>query len=301
MPRQHKAFLPPGHTECPVVPAAVIRLAEPRPEDIVDATELYLRIVCELEEEQEVALRARLRERIGHAGPTVTQMVGRLERDGLLVSNADRVVQLTEPGRRIGMAVLRKHRLAERMLHDLLGIAWTDLHREANRLQHVLSDDTERGLLALLAPPWLDPYGNPIAGLEDLGVPGSDTTDEKPPRAAFTEARRTLADAALVFRRGWVGAVRIRALGERVQNDPELLATLAAHGITPGRQLHVTAGPGGVYCWDDPEAWASTDHGAAALVERDLSRHIQIAHRGQEGDSTTWRPRSTAVAPRPGR
>src|ERR1700750_187172 len=111
--------------------------------DLVDTTEMYLRTILELEEEGVPALRARIAERLHQSGPTVSQTVARMERDGLLSVENDRHLQLTEEGRHLATSVMRKHRLAERLLHDVLGLEWEQLHIEACRWEHVMSDEVE--------------------------------------------------------------------------------------------------------------------------------------------------------------
>ena len=88
--------------------------------DLVDTTEMYLRTILELEEEHLVPLRARIAERIGHSGPTVSQTVARMERDGLVIVSGDRHLELTPVGRERAIRVMRKHRLAERLLKDVI-------------------------------------------------------------------------------------------------------------------------------------------------------------------------------------
>src|ERR1700759_4620670 len=132
---------------------------------------MYLRTIFELEEEGVVPLRARIAERLSQSGPTVSQTVARMERDGLLHVESDRHLQLTEEGRHLATAVMRKHRLAERLLHDVLGLEWDQLHIEACRWEHVMSDAVERRILAKLEQPLVCPHGNPIPGLEELGLP----------------------------------------------------------------------------------------------------------------------------------
>ncbi len=96
--------------------------------DLIDTTEMYLRTILELEEEGIVPLRARISERLGHSGPTVSQTVGRMERDGLVVVTDDRSLALTESGRHKAVDVMRKHRLAERLLSDVIGLYWAIVH-----------------------------------------------------------------------------------------------------------------------------------------------------------------------------
>src|SRR5512138_2902455 len=96
--------------------------------DLIDTTEMYLKTIYELAEEGIVPLRARIAERLGHSGPTVSQTVGRMERDGLVVVNDDRHLELTAEGWRIATRVMRKHRLAERLLTDVIGLEWPFVH-----------------------------------------------------------------------------------------------------------------------------------------------------------------------------
>src|SRR5690606_9401875 len=135
---------------------------------------MYLRTIYELAEEGIVPLRARIAERLGHSGPTVSQTVARMERDGLVVVSGDRHLELTEEGRLKATRVMRKHRLAERLLTDVIGLEWSFVHDEACRWEHVMSDRVERRLLALLDHPTHSPYGNPIPGLAELGDHGPD-------------------------------------------------------------------------------------------------------------------------------
>jgi DtxR family Mn-dependent transcriptional regulator len=191
--------------------------------DLIDTTEMYLRTILELEEENIVPLRARISERLGHSGPTVSQTIGRMERDGLVVVTEDRSLQLTGAGRQKAVDVMRKHRLAERLLSDVIGLDWAYVHEEACRWEHVMSEQVERRLVELLGHPTESPYGNPIPGLDQLGdVPASG------------------------FDKGVVGLVRrlndagrpitgtVRRLAEPAQVDPELLQQLKGAGVLPG-------------------------------------------------------------------
>ena len=137
--------------------------------DLVDTTEMYLRTILDLEEEQITPLRARISERLGHSGPTVSQTIARMERDGLVRVEGDRHLELTDDGRAKAVAVMRKHRLAERLLADVIGLDWALVHDEACRWEHVMSEQVERRILELLGDPVESPYGNPIPGLEQIG------------------------------------------------------------------------------------------------------------------------------------
>jgi DtxR family Mn-dependent transcriptional regulator len=191
--------------------------------DLIDTTEMYLRTILELEEENIIPLRARISERLGHSGPTVSQTVGRMERDGLVVVSEDRSLELTDSGRQKAVDVMRKHRLAERLLSDVIGLDWAFVHEEACRWEHVMSEQVERRLVELLGHPTESPYGNPIPGLDQLG--------DMPAKG---------------FEQGVVGLVRrlneagepitgtVRRLAEPVQVDPELLQQLKGAGVLPG-------------------------------------------------------------------
>src|SRR6187401_902943 len=136
--------------------------------DLVDTTEMYLRTIYDLEEEGVVPLRARIAERLEQSGPTVSQTVSRMERDGLVIVAGDRHLELTDHGRALAVTVMRKHRLAERLLVDVIGLEWEHVHSEACRWEHVMSEAVERKLVKLLGNPTTSPYGNPIPGLDEL-------------------------------------------------------------------------------------------------------------------------------------
>src|SRR5690625_2843863 len=123
---------------------------------------MYLRTIYELQEEGIVPLRARIAERLQQSGPTVSQTVARMERDGLVTVQGDRHLQLTDQGSKLATRVMRKHRLAERLLVDVIGLEWDQVHAEACRWEHVMSEEVERRLLKLLHHPTTSPYGNPI-------------------------------------------------------------------------------------------------------------------------------------------
>jgi DtxR family Mn-dependent transcriptional regulator len=194
--------------------------------DLIDTTEMYLKTIFELEEEGITPLRARIAERLGHSGPTVSQTVARMERDGLIHLADDRQLQFTERGRTLATRVMRKHRLAERLLVDVIGLEWEFVHDEACRWEHVMSERVERKILGLLADHHNSPYGNPIPGLDELGeAPGEN----------FRAGVSTLLELAGVEPR----LVRVRRIGEPVQVDHEALALLTVAGLLPGEQVEV--------------------------------------------------------------
>ena len=115
---------------------------------LIDTTEMYLCTVFELEEEGIVPLRA-IAERLSQSGPTVSETVARMERDGLVRVEGDRQLALTAEGREQAMRVMRKHRLAECLLVSVIGLPWEEVHIEACRWEHVISDNVERRLVDL--------------------------------------------------------------------------------------------------------------------------------------------------------
>jgi DtxR family transcriptional regulator, Mn-dependent transcriptional regulator len=202
--------------------------------DLIDTTEMYLKTIFELEEEGIVPLRARIAERLHQSGPTVSQTVARMERDGLLHVDEDRHLELSEKGRMLATRVMRKHRLVERLLTDVIGLDWVLVHNEACRWEHVVSEAVERRLLELLHEPTSDPYGNPIPGLDELGA-----EVEVP---AFRAGVQTLRQAS----RAGLGTATVRHIGEPLQVDEKLLAELQTAGVVPGQPVRIEATDNGV-------------------------------------------------------
>jgi DtxR family transcriptional regulator, Mn-dependent transcriptional regulator len=196
--------------------------------DLIDTTEMYLRTIYELVEEGIVPLRARIAERLHQSGPTVSQTVARMERDGLLTVEGDRHLQLTDQGAALATRVMRKHRLAERLLTDVIGLDWELVHEEACRWEHVISDDVEKRLLELLGNPNESPYGNPIPGLAELGAE---------PAGDFMDGVRPLSDVAATV----PAQVLIRRISEELQKDEELMSALRRVGARPDKAVTALA------------------------------------------------------------
>jgi DtxR family Mn-dependent transcriptional regulator len=178
--------------------------------------EQYLKTAYELEEEGIPVIRARLAERLGHSGPTVTMTVRRLAAEGYFVAD-QRELRLSDKGRALAEAVVRKHRLAERLLADVVGLPWPDVHEEADRWEHVISDQAERYIVALLGNPTTCAHGNPI--------PGSGARSG-PPVKLLSHARPG-------------ERVRLERLTETVELDRGTLRYLDAHGFRPGASADV--------------------------------------------------------------
>src|ERR1700733_2859692 len=179
--------------------------------------EEYLEAIHELAEEGTQVIQARLAERIGHSAPAVSEVIRRLKTEGY-VTVEDREVHLTERGRNRAESVVRKHRLAERLLTDIIGLPWEKAHLEAGRWEHVISDEVEARLVEVLGHPTTCPHGNPI--------PGSGGREP---------VLTTLADS----RRG--DHVRLERVTEQVEIDLDSLAYLSAHGFVPGTEATVSS------------------------------------------------------------
>ncbi|WP_148571692.1 metal-dependent transcriptional regulator [Nocardioides caldifontis] len=229
--------------------------------DLIDTTEMYLRTIYELMEEGIVPLRARIAERLHQSGPTVSQTVARMERDGLLTVEGDRHLELTDEGRRLATRVMRKHRLAERLLTDVIGLPWELVHAEACRWEHVMSEAVERRLIELLDHPTESPYGNPIPGLSELGSTGGEE---------FMDGVVPL-DTAVAS--GGQQRVRIGRISEEVQKDETLMSALRRVGAVPDREVSIAQGPVGVLVGAG---------GETAEVDLDVARHIFVRKLEQE-------------------
>jgi DtxR family Mn-dependent transcriptional regulator len=199
--------------------------------DLIDTTEMYLRTIYELEEEGIVPLRARIAERLHQSGPTVSQTVARMERDNLVHVLGDRHLELTGEGRARATRVMRKHRLAERLLIDVIGLDWEKVHDEACRWEHVISEDVERKLVDLLHTPTTSPYGNPIPGLDELGVSAA----TEPFRDGNEQLQQVVSSSGVPIR------VVIERMSEEIQKDVEMMGTLRQAGIQPGAEVRAEA------------------------------------------------------------
>jgi DtxR family Mn-dependent transcriptional regulator len=206
---------------------------------LIDTTEMYLRTVFELEEEGIVPLRARIAERLSQSGPTVSQTVARMERDGLLRVEGDRQLALTASGRMLAMRVMRKHRLAECLLVSVIGMPWEEVHIEACRWEHVISENVERRLAELLDFPVRCPHGNVIPGLAELGVPADAS---KRSDVATLEPDIAMTDLAIPGGE----QVVVSRISEQVQSDSALMLRLKNIGIQPGREVTLAASDNGV-------------------------------------------------------
>ena len=225
--------------------------------DLIDTTEMYLRTVYELEEEGVTPLRARIAERLRQSGPTVSQTVARMERDGLLTVQGDRHLELTPEGRKQATSVMRKHRLAECLLIDVIGMEWEEVHIEACRWEHVMSDSVERRIATLLGAPTTCPHGNPIPGLDELGTLPSRPTDAAGELITLEQAAARGSEKAIV-----------RRISEQIQPDEKVMRELRSAGVQPGRTVQLTSEVAGLLL--------TTDFGATT-VDDTTARHVFVS------------------------
>jgi DtxR family Mn-dependent transcriptional regulator len=187
------------------------------PEGFHPPLEEYLEAIHELGEEGMVVIQARLAERLGHSAPAVSEMIRRLRDDGY-VEIRGRALMLTDQGKSVAESVVRKHRLAERLLTDIIGLPWEKAHIEAGRWEHVISDEVEKRLVEVLGHPTTCPHGNPI--------PGSGGVEPE----------------TLVLADSHQGDhVRLERVTEQIELDQESLSYLSAHGFVPGTEATVAS------------------------------------------------------------
>ena len=194
--------------------------------ELHDTTEEYLEQIFALEEEGVVPLRARLVERLGLSAAAVSETISRLADHGYVELLGDRSLHLTTKGRQLATTVVRRHRLAERLLHDIIGLEWEKIHREAARWEHAISSEVEEKLVELLGDPVTCPHGNPI--------PGSRHVEQLAPSVPLSQAEP--------------GPVTIARISEKYEVDDEGLRLLAAARLVPGAGAEVLGhGPDGVH------------------------------------------------------
>jgi DtxR family Mn-dependent transcriptional regulator len=178
------------------------------------ATEEYLQAVYTLADEGGQVIGARLAEFLRISPASVSEMVHRMERDGLLHLDERKEVRLTERGLTVASSIIRRHRLAERMLVDLLGYEWWKTHEEAERIEHAMSPEMEERLVRVLGDPQTCPHGNPMPG----------TT----PRPTRPLERLATGERAAVER-----------IPDQFEHEPGFLEYLDTQGVRPGVTLEM--------------------------------------------------------------
>ena len=182
-----------------------------------DTTEEYLESILAIEEEGVVPMRARLVERLGLSAAAVSETIGRLSDHGYVELHGDRSLHLTDKGRSLATTVVRRHRLAERLLVDVIGLEWEKVHREADRWEHAISTDVEEKLVLLLGDPATCPHGNPIPGSKNAGR----------------------AYATMALSQAPTGPITVRRVSERLETDDEGLRLIATAHLLPGSEATV--------------------------------------------------------------
>jgi DtxR family transcriptional regulator, iron-dependent repressor len=188
----------------------------PTPGEHHPAFEEYCECIFELQEDDVEVIQARIAERLQVSRPAVSEMMKRLEAEGLITS--DPGIMLTADGSRLAEQVVRRHRLAERFLTDILKLSWAEAHHEAGRWEHVISNSVERAINSLLGDPTTCPHGNPIPG-SNYEAPDSAPLAEINVGAGFT----------------------VRRITEELEFEPGLLEYLEDSAIQPGKRGTVTA------------------------------------------------------------
>ena len=192
--------------------------------ELLSATvEEYLETIYNMSMEGEVVIGARLAQKFGVAPPTVTEMLKRLVRDGYIEMDQKRLVTLTEAGNSAAEAVLRRHRLTERFLVDMLNMPWHQVHEEACRLEHFISGAVEARVIASLSNPTTCPHGNPIPGSVDAR---NYLKNHNALRLSTIPPGET---------------VTLLCISEVVEDEEALIRYFEEKGLMPGMQLIVLA------------------------------------------------------------
>ena len=212
------------------------------------AVEQYLETILELEEAGIVPMRARIVERLGVSAPSVSETVKRLEREGYVTLDADRVLHLTEPGRAYATSMLRRHRLAEVLLVDVLKVPWPEVHEEACRLEHAISDNLERHIVALLGDPGVCPHGSPIPGSANVVETGPLQTLSSVPAG---------------------GSCVVRRIDEHLQTQVVRMEELELARLLPGQVVVVDEAEDGL-------VHLSVD-GVAVTVDRQVAHEVYVS------------------------
>lgn len=225
--------------------------------DLIDTAEMYLRTIYELIEDGVTPMRARIAEQLGHAGPTVSQTIARMQRDGLVVVSGDRHLELTAEGEAIAVRVMRKHRLSELLLTEVVGLELRYVHEEACRWEHVMSDRVEKRVFEMLGHPHVSPYGNPIPGLAEL-FEGEESPEIAPGVSLLQIISEGVTEVSLV------------RIGENPQAAEGFLDESTHAGLIPGAMLKVA--PAG----DD--VLVTADNGTIT-IGREAARHVFVVAR----------------------
>jgi len=180
------------------------------------AFEEYCEAIYELDEDDVNVIQARIAERLEVSRPAVSEMIRKLEGEGLV--QVDGRINLTPDGLRLAESVVRRHRLAERFLTDILGLSWAEAHKEAGKWEHVISLNVETAMDRVLGAPTTCPHGNPIPGA-DYHAPDAGPLGDLKVGSGFVVSR----------------------IPEELEFTPGMLEFLEQADLLPGRSGVVTA------------------------------------------------------------
>ncbi len=192
-------------------------MAEYQTPEFHPAFEEYCEAIYELKEDDVEVIQARIADRLMVSRPAVSEMIRRLEGEGLVTIDHN-AISLTRDGMRLAERVVRRHRLAERFLTDILGLSWADAHKEAGKWEHVISEPVELAIVRVLGDPTTCPHGNPIPGAHYVAPPSLPLSDVAI-GAGFTVSR----------------------IPEELEFTPGLLEFLEDADVVPGRAGRLTA------------------------------------------------------------
>jgi DtxR family transcriptional regulator, Mn-dependent transcriptional regulator len=208
------------------------------------AAEEYLQAIYTLQDEGGQVIGARLAEFLHITPAAVSEMLHRLERDGLVSLDGRKTVRLSKEGQTLAERVARRHRLAERMLVDLLGYAWWKTHEEAERIEHAMSDEMEERLMRVLGNPQTCPHGNPMPGVK--------------PRPTRPLEALPIGGAAVIER-----------IPDQFEHEPGFLEYLDGVGLRPGTSVTLVAA-------DKASLRVSVD-GKERSIRRDCGHKVLVA------------------------
>lgn len=176
----------------------------------------YLGVIYTLERDGEPVIGARLAEWLEVSPPTVTATIKRMIRDGWVTMDSSKEIHLTPAGREAAQSVLRRHMLAELLLARMLDVPWSQVHQEADAMEHTLSPETVERLAAKLDHPEICPHGNPLPGHEER-ITG-----------LFPLAEAQAGQRAIV-----------RRVHESAEEQPDLMSYLERHDLLPGAEITI--------------------------------------------------------------
>jgi DtxR family Mn-dependent transcriptional regulator len=222
--------------------------------DLHDSTEHYLATIFKIQEDGIEIKRARIAERLRISAPSVTEHIHRMEKQGLVYVDENNSVSLSEEGRIKASSVVRRHRLAERLLVDVIGLDWALAHREADRWEHVISDEVESKLVALLGDPETCPHGNPIPGKD-----GSVSESVKTAQRSLQPLNTIAQDQKAVIQR----------IGERIETNDDSLNFVSDNKIIPGMKIAVVD-------TNDGTVTVSNDANSHVVIPKEISHAIFV-------------------------